>query len=121
MLHFLRRGRGNEDRTGCIDINTLYSASLEFGAQWCRPLDELAAERLPHRSGPELADMVMEVSECRRAIEDHILNAYLANEREWRRVHAEAADRWIRSTYPWMSRRNRRHAISQGLYYAWHE
>ncbi len=73
MRHLLRRDRANDDRAEHSDLNALYSASLEFGANWRRPLDQLAAERLPHRPEPELAELVGAISSCRGAIEDHIL------------------------------------------------
>ncbi|WP_156163895.1 hypothetical protein [Demequina maris] len=121
MPHFPRGNRAEDHGTGHSDLNALYSASLEFGANWRRPLDELAAEHLPHRSDPELAELVVLIAECRRAIEDHVLSAYLSNQRKWHRPQAAAAEQWIRTTYPWMNRRNRKRAINQGVYYAYHD
>ena len=102
------------------DLNALYSAALAFGADWRRPLAELADERLPDASREERAALAAAVDECRSTIEKHIAMVHSANQGRWPRSDVRDVGAWIRERYPWMSPRNRRRAISQGQYYAWH-
>ena len=102
------------------DRNTLYSAAVEFGSNWRRPLAELASERLPAPTGAQRDDLVRTVSACRDAIEDHIRERYEVVNGNWASREQTAAESWIVRNFPWMDPENVRHAVSQGLYYAWH-
>ena len=102
------------------DLNALYDASVAFGANWRRPVRDLADERLPSVSSEERAVLAVVIEECRAAIEARIGEVHAANRGRWPRSDVRAVDSWIHDRYPWMSPRNRRRAISQGQYYAWH-
>ncbi len=62
--------------------------------------------------------LVAEVEACRSAIEQHVEARFL--EGDWGRAKTRAARVWVAVEYPWMSRRNVRHAVRQATYYAWH-
>jgi hypothetical protein len=102
------------------DLNTLYDAALAFGPDWRRPLVELARERLPGRPA-EYRDAIAQVIEaCRTEVETYIDAEYHRLGEDWSRAAAKDADLWLIERYEWMTKKNRRHAISQGVYYAWH-
>ena len=100
------------------DLNALYDAALELGENWRRPVAELAAERLPHRSAEERADLARTVEACRTAVEAHVASVY--TEDATAGAAMEAASRWVAEQYPWMTPENVQHGVSQGGYYAWH-
>jgi len=103
------------------DLNRLYAASLEFGANWRRPVLELAALHLGHLSGDEQAAISSRVSQCRQEIEARIEATHVTVNGSWNAELDDALEQWICERFPWMNPDNRRHAISQGRYYAWRE
>ncbi|MGH3459477.1 hypothetical protein [Aeromicrobium sp.] len=103
------------------DLNRLFSAALQFGKNWMRPVPDLAAERLAHRSQKERAVMATLIEKCRSGINAHIEEVHIRLAGAWDKSAARDVDAWIAGKYPWMSRRHRRHAIRQGQYYAWHD
>ena len=103
------------------DLNRLFGAALAFGSDWRRPVDDLAAAHFPDRSQDDRTALVAVVEECRSAIETRIESTHLRLAGRWTRADKVRADAWIRDEYPWMTPRNRRRAISQGQYYAWHD
>jgi hypothetical protein len=96
------------------DLNLLYAAALEFGANWRRPLVELAAERLPERPREYRDSIATLVGNCRKEIQVSIEEMHRINNGEWAEDAVGEADAWIADRYPWMTEQNRRHAISQG-------
>lgn len=103
------------------DLNELFDAALAFGANWRRPVDDLAAERLPDQPQDVRDALKVAVEESRSAIEAHIEEAHIRVEGRWTRSEKRRAHAWIADHYPWMTRKNRHRAISQGQYYAWHD
>jgi hypothetical protein len=102
------------------DLNVLYDAALEFGENWRRPVDELAAERLPHLDEDDRAVLVGLVTACRQQVETHIEEVYAVHGDDWPSDVEPAVREWILDRFPWMTEANLSHAISQGVYYAWH-
>jgi hypothetical protein len=102
------------------DLNELYDAALEFGANWRRPMRELAAERLVDRPQDYRDGIAAAVDECRTLIEGHIDSIHQQLQGQWTRAARDEVDAWLTQQFPWMTNRNRRHAINQGQYYAWH-
>ena len=99
-------------------MNILYDAALEFGANWRRPLVELANERLPNLNQSDCEELCFLVERAREGIEKYIENHY-----EFEKgltVPEEEVILWIKQNYPWLSDKNISHGMSQGLYYAWH-
>ena len=102
------------------DLNVLYDAALEFGENFRRPIVELAAERLPQLSSDVRLDMADLLERARREIELHIEHEYAKYGDAWPDEAKVAVHDWITDYYPWMDERNVSHAISQGVYFAWH-
>jgi hypothetical protein len=102
------------------DLNTMYDAALAFGPDWRRPLLELAGERLPQRSADYRAAVAALIEACRGDIEEFIDSEYRRLAGRWSPGAGESVDAWIVQHYGWMTAQNRKHAISQGIYYAWH-
>ena len=99
-------------------LNKLYKASLQFGANWMRPLPELAKEMLPRLNESERECLCKCVDIARRSI-----NEYIEKQYEYEKGLTLPEDEvvmWISQNFPWMNKRNISHGISQGLYYAWH-
>jgi 8-oxo-dGTP pyrophosphatase MutT (NUDIX family) len=103
------------------DLNRLYSASLEFGSNWRRPVGELAVTVLAHLPAEERAALVDMVERCRTEIEEEIERMHLEVQGTWSRPTYRLVEEWIALRYPWMTAANRRRAIRQGQYYAWHD
>jgi hypothetical protein len=103
------------------DLNRLFNATLAFGADWRRPVGELAAEHFPDASQSDLDALTRAVEDCRSAIEAHVEATHIRLAGRWTRAEKQQADAWIADEYSWMTRKNRRRAISQGQYYAWHD
>ena len=110
----------DDDVRRTADLNVLYAASLEFGTNWLRPVAELAVERLTGTTPEYRTELVGVVQKCKAAVEKYIEREYSLKGDAGDSECAAAAHQWISERYPWMSRRNRQHAISQGIYYAWH-
>lgn len=102
------------------DLNKLYAASLEFGSNWRRPVEVLAAERLSSRTAEYRTRLASAVEECRRSVEERVASRYFTNGGLLGRLDAREAHEWIHTRYPWITGRNRRSAIGQGQYYADH-
>ena len=102
------------------DLNLLYSAALEFGLNWRRPLNRLASERMPDRAESYRNAVALLVEQSRAEIEAYINDAFTRSNREWHATDAGETETWIAERFPWMTPRNRTHGISQGVYYAWH-
>ena len=99
-------------------MNILYDAALEFGANWRRPLIELAKEKLPNHNQPEYEELCFLVEKARKDIEKYIECHY-----EYGKglvLPMKEVISWIKQNYPWMSNKNVSHGINQGLCYAWH-
>ena len=103
------------------DLNRLYAASLDFGGNWRRPIPELALERFPHQPEEYRHVLALAVEDCRNAVESHIEQRHLMIGGNWTRAEVRDVDSWLSARYPWMTRKNRRHALRQGQYYAWHD
>jgi len=103
------------------DLNRLFDAALAFGANWRRPVGDLAAEHFPDRPQDDRDALALAVEDCRSAIEAHIEATHIRLAGRWTRAEKRQADAWIANQYSWMTRKNRRRAISQGQYYAWHD
>jgi len=99
-------------------LNKLYNASLQFGKNWMRPLPELACERFPNLSEIERDALCKCVDIARESVNEYVLKHY-DNEKGLSISKVEAV-LWIQCNFPWMSKKNISHGISQGLYYAWH-
>ena len=102
------------------DLNVLYDAALEFGENFRRPIPDLAAERLPALGDSERSSLAEAVELCRRDIELHIEEEYARYGDDWPDDAKTAVHDWITERYPWMDEHNVQHAISQGVYFAWH-
>lgn len=103
------------------DLNRMYAASLEFGPNWRRPLRELAEERFPTQPVAYRDALCEVINDCRDGIELYVEQKHVVIGGKWSRSDAREVDAWIASRYPWMTRRNRRHGLRQGQYYAWHD
>ena len=103
------------------DLNRLFDAALAFGANWRRPVGDLAAEHFPDQPQDVRDALTTAVEDCRSAIEAHIEATHIRVAGRWTRTEKQQADAWIADQYPWMTRKNRRRAIRQGQYYAWHD
>jgi hypothetical protein len=103
------------------DLNRLYAASLEFGANWRRPVPELAALHLTHLAEREQRAISSTVSQSRQEVEARIEATHVTINGSWTAQHVDDLEQWISERFPWMNADNRRHAISQGRYYAWHD
>jgi len=103
------------------DLNRLFDAALAFGANWRRPVGDLAAAHFPDQPQDVRDALTTAVEECRSAIEAHIEATHIRGAGRWTRAEKQQADAWIADQYSWMTRKNRRRAISQGQYYAWHD
>jgi hypothetical protein len=91
------------------DLNLLYAAALEFGANWRRPLVELAAERLPERPREYRDSIATLVGNCRKLIEVRIEEMHRINYGEWAEDAVGEAAAWIADRYSWITELNRRH------------
>lgn len=100
--------------------NVLFDAALEFGKNWRRDVNSLASERLANLEDGERAALSGEVEATRDAIEQWIWDRWETAGGEWSSSDTQAAREFVRATYPWMDKRNISHAVSQGIYYAWH-
>jgi hypothetical protein len=103
------------------DLNRLFDAALASGAKWRWPVGELATEHFPDQPEDVRQALTTAVEDCRSAIEAHIEATHIRLAGRWTRAEKKQADAWIADQYSWMTRRNRRHAIKQGQYYAWHD
>jgi len=103
------------------DLNQLFNATLAFGSDWRRPVGDLASAHFPDRSQGDRDALTTSVEHCRSAIEARIETTHIRLAGRWTRAEKQQADAWIADNYPWMTRKNRRRAISQGQYYAWHD
>jgi hypothetical protein len=103
------------------DLNALHAASMAFGSQWRRPVAELAATLFPTTSAAERAELVDRVTACRREVEAHVLDRYLAERRTWSRTTDRAARAWVVQRFPWVTRPNAKAAVHQAVYYAHHD
>ena len=103
------------------DLNQLFDAALAFGSDWRRPVEDLTAARFPDRPQDEIDALTNAVEDCRSAIEAHVEATHVRLAGRWTRADKQQANSWIADRYPWMTRKNRRRAISQGRYYAWHD
>jgi hypothetical protein len=104
-----------------VDLNRLFDAALAFGADWRRPVSDLAAENFPDLPQADRDALAAAVEDTRRTIEGHIEEAHIRLGDQWPRREEKQAEDWIADRFPWMSRKNRRRARSQGQYYAWHD
>jgi hypothetical protein len=101
--------------TGC---STLRSRSARTG------VDQSATWRpgiFPDLPQDHRGALTIAVEDCRSAIESHIEATHIRLAGRWTRAEEQQADAWIADQYSWMTRKNRRRAISQGQYYAWHD
>lgn len=103
------------------DLNRLVDAALAFGANWRRPVPDLAGEHLPDLPREDLDALVSAVEGSRSAIEAHVAATHLRLAGRWSNDEERAADVWIAERFPWLTRENRRRALSQSQYYAWHD
>ena len=99
-------------------LNKLYDASLQFGKNWMRPLPELAIKRFPNLTETERDSMCRCVDIARDSINEYVQRHY--DYEKGLNIAKEEAVLWIQQKFPWMSKKNISHGISQGLYYAWH-
>jgi hypothetical protein len=104
-----------------VDLNRLFDAALAFGPDWRRPVSDLAAENFPDLTQADREALAVVVEDTRRAIEGHIEEEQVRLGGPWPRREEEQTEAWIADRYPWMTRKNRRRARSQGQYYAWHD
>ncbi|MFC6006974.1 hypothetical protein [Angustibacter luteus] len=103
------------------DLNRLFEAALEFGSNWRRPVAELAAELFPSQPQDGRDALVAAVELARSTIEAHIEEVHIRLGGQWPSGEEQQAEAWIADRYPWMTKKSRRRARSQGQYYAWHD
>jgi hypothetical protein len=103
------------------DLNRLFNAALAFGGDWRRPVSDLAAENFPDLAQADRDALAAIVEDTRRTIESHVEEAHVRLGGRWPRREEKQAKAWIADRYPWMTPKNRRRALSQGQYYAWHD
>lgn len=99
-------------------LNKLYKAALEFGANFRRPLPDLAKERLPSINEYERDCLCKCVDIARSSI-----NEYIQNHFEYEiglTIPEDEVVLWIKQNFPWMNKRNISNGIGQGIYFAWH-
>jgi hypothetical protein len=105
----------NEENKNKI-INKIYSASLDFGNNWMRPIHELAKELYPALPQHEIIERSAYLYQVREDIFKCVLNLYLLCDGDL----AQKAKDYIKSKYDWMNEENIIRSINQGQYYAWH-
>ena len=86
--------------------NVLLDAALEFGKNWRRDVRVLAGERLPGLDEGVRSALAEEVVATRAAIERLILVRWDAAGGTWSGADSDAAQRFVRTAYPWMEERN---------------
>jgi hypothetical protein len=98
-------------------INTIYSASLEFGKNWWRPIDELAHEQYPLLPVNEVNDIVAYLYNVRKEIFEFVEKLYYLKDANL----VKKTEEFIKINYSWMNEKNMNRSIGQGQYYAWHD
>lgn len=101
------------------ELNLVYSASLEFGANWRKPIPDIVKELLPELVKSEQLKLSQYIEETRKTIENHIYDSYNREDDSKNDNLSSEATAWVKSNYPWMNDDNVGHAVSQGIYYAW--
>ena len=82
------------------DLNLLYAAALAFGADWRRPVDQLAAEHLPNEPLPYREALSKAVVDSRSAVEAHIEHTHQRISGNWTKAETTLADAWIAERFP---------------------
>lgn len=103
------------------DLNELFTAALEFGVNWRRPVSDLAADHFPDYSDEQVDLLVAAVEEARSSIEAYVVSTHISLAGQWTRAETMRTDAWAKARFSWISPENRRRALSQGRYYAWHD
>jgi hypothetical protein len=107
-------------RAGRDPRNVLFDAALEFGPNWRRDVRSLADERLGDLDEQIRSDLAAEIVATRSAIEGWILDRWNSLRTDWATADDQAGTDFITTSFPWLDEDNVGHALSQGIYYAWH-
>lgn len=101
-------------------LNKVYSASLEFGENWRRPIVEIVGELYPQMSETDKTEIAIYVAQTRESIEKYFWDRYDYKNDSVNSKLQSMGKQWVKEQYPWMNDDNINHAISQAMYYAWH-
>jgi hypothetical protein len=85
-----------------IVMNTIYSASLEFGKNWMRPIDELAHEHYPLLPDRDVSEISIYLFNVRKDIFDFVEKLYYLKDTDL----VEKAEEFIKKNYLWMNETN---------------
>ena len=91
-------------------LNTIYSASLEFGENFHKSILEIDEEK---------TSTAYYIEKTRDSIERYFCNQYDCKNENVDSELRKQGEKWIKDNYPWLNSENVNRALSQGMYYAW--
>jgi hypothetical protein len=104
-------------------LNSGLSFSMEFGENFRMPIHDRLKRKYSHLTSEELEKYD---SICQKArddgyqfISDKLMKLYDVGEYIKQRELSDAFRAFISMQYPWMSEKNRKELLNQGLYFAW--
>ena len=100
-------------------LNTIYSASLEFGENFHKSILEIVEELYPYISDEEKTSTANYIEQTRDSIERYFCNQYDCKNKNVDSELRKQGEKWIKDNYPWLNSENVNRALSQGMYYAW--
>ena len=100
-------------------LNTIYSASLEFGENFHKSILEIVEELYPYISDEEKTSTANYIEQTRDSIERYFCNQYDCKNENLDSELRKQGEKWIKDNYPWLNSENVNRALSQGMYYAW--
>lgn len=101
-------------------LNMVYSASLEFGEHFHRPVIEIVEELYPRIDSDEKTSIAEYIEQTRDTIEQYFYDGYDCGNENANKELQRRGKQWIKNKYSWMNCENVDRAASQGMYYAWH-
>lgn len=101
-------------------LNKVYSASLEFGENFHKPIIDIVAELYPYIPDDEKTAIADYVGQTRDAIEQYFYDKYDYKNEKANKELQHQGKQWIENKYCWMNSENVNRAVAQGMYYAWH-
>lgn len=101
-------------------LNTVYSASLEFGENFHRPIIEIIEEFYSDISNDEKISIASYIEQIRNDIENYFYSNYDYKNETANMELQHHGKQWIKNKYHWMNIENINRSVSQGMYYAWH-
>ena len=119
MNYWARRKFGSKKAYGKNLLNDLYSESIQFGANYRKPIINIVKELCPCMSQKEQKELADYIEFVRGSIEDYIYKGYYNKYKDNFEKLQKKSKQFIKKEYSWMNSHNIGHAISQGIYFAW--